>query len=109
MPSEHEDIFVSRNPVYTRVRVERTIKYQSRQTMDEYTALGGEPLEAQGIDPDASLSTAHAQIVRQWADDQDRTILGYLAQWGFMDQEIAVIHHVRVYVDGVLAWSGDLV
>lgn len=107
---ETPDIFTARNPVYTRVRVERTIKYVSRQTMDEYKALGGETLEKNGIDPDATISQAHAHIVKLWGDNPyDRGILGYLAQWGFMDNEIAVIHHIKVYVDSTLAWEGDLV
>lgn len=104
------DLFTARNPVYTRVRVERVLKYVSRQTMDEYKALGGESLEQNGIDPDATLSQAHAQIVRKWAENPyDMGILGYLAQWGFLDNEIAAIHHIRVFVDGDLAWEGDLV
>lgn len=103
------DLFVAAHPVYTRVRVERTIKYVSRKTLDEYTALGGDSLEANGIDPDATIGEAHAMIVKRWANDPDATILGYLAQWNFMDHEVAVIHHIKVYVDGTIAWEGDLV
>lgn len=107
---ETPDIFTAANPVFTRVRVERTIKYVSRQTLDEYKALGGESLEKNGIDPDSTVGDAHAAIVQQWAGDPyNKGILGYLAQWGFMDGEIAVIHHIKVYVDAKLAWEGDLV
>lgn len=108
--AETPDFFIAANPVYTRVRVERTLKYISRKTLDEYTALGGESLEANGIDPDASIADAHSTIVKRWGDNpHEMGILGYLAQWNFMDHEIAVIHHIKVFVDGNLAWQGDLV
>lgn len=105
---DSEDIFVTRNPTYLRTRVERTIKFVSRKTMGEYEALGGETLEEAGIDPDASLPAAHAQVVKQWAAKQDG-LQGYLAQWGYLDGEIAVIHHVKVYVDGELVHEEDLI
>lgn len=103
-----DDVFLRQHPPHIRVRVERTIKYVSRQVFDEYKAMGGHSMEELGIDPDTPLAKAHVELVQQWAAGPDR-ILGYIAQWGFMDSETAVIHHIKVYVDSELAWEGDLV
>jgi hypothetical protein len=104
---ENPDIFNPVNTTYTRVRVERTLKFVSRKLMDEYTALGGESMEALNIDPDVPMNRAHTMIIRGWAHSSDG-ILGYLAQWGMLECEVQVIHHIKVFVDGELAYEQEM-
>lgn len=101
-----EDIFIQRNPVHVRVRVERTLSFQSRRVMDEYTALGGSTLEELDIDPDTPAGKATGMILRGWARTGDG-IRGWLAQWGMMENEVLVKEHVRVFVDGELAYEEE--
>lgn len=90
-----------------RVRVERTMKFVSRELMDGYKALGGQTMESAGIDPDTPLESAAAQMVRAWAGSKDG-IMGYLAQWGLMEKETCIIHHVKVFVGGQLVHEEEL-
>lgn len=101
------DLFIQRNVPHVRVRVERTMKFVSRKLMDEYTALGGDSLEQLGIDPDAKLSHATTQLIRGWAHSRDG-IMGYIAQWDFLDSEVIVINNIKVFVDGQLAHEEDV-
>lgn len=102
-----DEIIPARNPVYTRVRVERSIKFVSRKLMDEYTALGGDTFESAGIDPDTPIGRAHTQVIRGWAHGRDG-IMGYLAQFFFLESEVQMVHQVRIYVDGELVHQEDL-
>ena len=104
---ENGDLFIPENAVFTRVRVERTIKFVSRKLMDEYTALGGDSMEKLGIDPDTPLNRAHTMVIRGWAHSDDG-IMGYLAQWGMLECEVQVIHHIKVFVDGELAHEQEM-
>lgn len=102
------DVIVNRHLPYVRVRVERTMKWVSSQVLDEYKALGGDARANLGIDEDAELKRAAAETIQHWAGGSDG-ILGYAAQWGFLEMEVAVIHHVKVFVNGELAWEGEVV
>lgn len=102
------DIFQPRPELETcRIRVERTLKFVSRDLMDEYKALGGQTYEEAGVDVDTPLPLAATQMLRGWVHSQDG-ILGYLAQWGLLEKEVSVIHHVRVFIDGQLVHEQDL-
>ena len=104
----NEDIFQPRPPVETvQVRIERTLKFVSRDLMDGYKALGGQTLEEADIDPDTPLPQATTQMLRAWAHSKDG-VMGYLAQWGLMEKEVCLIHHVKVFVAGELVHEEDL-
>lgn len=104
---ETPDLYVIRNEPFVRVRAERTLKFVSRMTFDEYKALGGAERAILGIDPDETLERAATKLIRAWAHSEDG-IYGYLAQWGFLEQEIARIHHVKVFVNNQTAHEGDI-
>lgn len=91
----------------TRVRVERTLKFVASELMTAERALGGQTLEEIGLDPDAPLALGAAEMVRGWAASRDG-IMGYAAQWGFLEKEVVVVHHIRVFVDGELVYEKDL-
>jgi hypothetical protein len=91
----------------TRVRIERTLKFVASELMTAERALGGQTLEETGLDPDLPLGKAAAIIARGWGESRDG-IMGYAAQWGFLEREVVVVHHVRVFVDGELVYEKDL-
>lgn len=90
------------------IRIERTLKFVSRELMPAERALGGHTLESAGIDPDTPISWAATQMIRGWAHSPDG-IMGYMAQWGMLEKEVMVLHHVKVFVDGQLAHEEELV
>lgn len=90
------------------VRVERTLKFVSRELMTSYKALGGQTLAEAGIDPDTPLPRAATMMIRGWAHSQDG-IMGYLAQWGLLEGEVLAVHRIRVFVNGELAHEEELV
>jgi hypothetical protein len=90
------------------IRVERTLKFVARQLMPAERALGGQSLIEAGIDPDTPINRAAIQMIRGWAHSPDG-IMGYMAQWGLLEQEVVVVHHIKVFVDGELAHEEDLV
>lgn len=102
------DIFYLPQRVDTvRIRVERTQKFVASEYMPAEKALGGQTLEQAGIDPDTPLPLAATQMIRGWAASRDG-IIGYMAQWGLLEREVRVVHHVKVFVDGQLVHEEDL-
>lgn len=89
------------------VRVERTMKWVSRELMTADKALGGQTLHQAGIDPDTPLPRAATMMVRGWAHSRDG-IMGYLAQWGLIEKEVVAIHHIKVFVNGELVHEENL-
>lgn len=89
------------------VRVERSQVFVAREAMDGYKALGGLTLHEAGIDPDTPLPEATTLMIKAWGDSHDG-ILGYLAQWGLLEAEVLAVHRVKVYVNGALAYEGNL-
>jgi hypothetical protein len=79
----------------------------ARQLMPAERALGGQSLAEAGIDPDTPIARAATMMIRGWAHSEDG-IMGYLAQFGLLEQEIGVVHRVKVFVDGELAHEEDL-
>ena len=104
------DIFQPQPELDTvRVRVERTIKFVSRDLMDAYKAMGGETMEAMGVDPDAPLRLGATQVLRSVAHTKGAGIFSWLAEWGMLEKEQTVVHHVKVFMDGQLVHEEDLV
>lgn len=89
------------------VRVERTLKFVSRELMTADKALGGQTLEQAGIDPDTPLPKAAAMMIKGWANSRDG-ILGYLSQWSLLEKEVQVINHIKVYVNGELVHETEI-
>lgn len=90
-----------------RVRVERTLKFVSRDVQNAYKAVGGSDLSILGIDPDTPTGELARLTIKQWAASREG-IFGYLAQWGLLEKEVVVIHIVKVFVDGQLVHTAEL-
>lgn len=102
------DIFQPDATIETvQVRIERTLKFVSRELMTADKALGGQTLEDAGIDPDTPLPRAATMMIRAWAHSRDG-IIGYLAQWGLLEKEVQVINHIKVFVNGELVHEEEI-
>lgn len=75
--------------------------------MSGHKALGGQTLEQANIDPDTPLAEAAALMIQAWAQSSNG-ITGYIAQWGLLEKEIRVVHHIKIFVDGKLAYEEEL-
>lgn len=90
-----------------RVRVERTLKFVSRDVQNAAKAVGGGILADRGIDPDTPTKELASDTIRKWAASREG-VFGYLAQWGLLEKEVVVIHIVKIFVDGELVHESEI-
>ena len=90
------------------VRVERTMSFVARKYLDLGEALGGQTMEQAGLDPDLPIADAATAMIRAWAKSPDR-VMGYLAQWGFIEREVCDLHKVTIRINGTVVHEEDVV
>lgn len=101
------DIFQPQPQLDTvRIRTERVLKFVSRRLMLTTQALEGcYPPEAAGIDPDLPSEDIVATTIQAMGKAE---LMAWIAEHGMLENEVAIVHTLRVYVNGKLAHEQEL-